>query len=69
MTHSMAIMLSMGWGMTDDAIILLENCIILFKSSQNCFSCSKEFGLNDNIKICCDCFKIYHYKFTELKLI
>ncbi len=54
---------------TDDALILLENCINHFKSSQTCFLCTKEFGLKDNIKICCDCFKIYHYKCTELKLI
>ena len=51
---------------TDEALILLENCINNFKASQNCFLCSTEFSLKDNIKICCDCFKIYHYKCTEL---
>ena len=42
--------------------ILLENSVNHFKMTQNIFVCTTEFSLKDNIKICCDCFKIYHYK-------
>jgi hypothetical protein len=40
-----------------------------FRLHKMFFLCSTEFSIKDNIKICCDCFKIYHYKCTELTII
>ena len=45
----------------EDALINLENTIFDYKSKLSCVKCLKNFTKTDDIKICSNCFKSFHF--------
>ena len=46
---------------TEDGFKQFESIINSYKCNQTCKKCSVLLNEKDNIKICCDCFLLYHF--------